>query len=396
MKLSAADARRIALAAQGFAAPRPGRVDRRAVRRLFDRVQLLQMDSVNVLVRAQELPLWSRLGAHRRDLVPAMVADAELFEYWGHEASLIPVAMQPLFRWRMEAARRGVTWAPIARFARRRRDYIATVLDEVRARGPLAAGELSEPRRKKGTWWSWGDGKRALEYLFWTGAVTATRRPNTFERIYDLPERRLPAAVLATPTPDEADAHRELLARAARALGVATAGDLADYFRIRRPAARRPLDELVEAGRLARVAVEGWREPAYLDPAAAAPAQVEARALVSPFDSLVWERARTERLFGFRYRIEIYTPAPQRRFGYYVLPFLLGDRLVARVDLKADRAAGVLRAPGAFAEPGVDRGAVAEALAVELRGLAAWLGLAAVEVGGRGDLARPLRKALKI
>jgi uncharacterized protein YcaQ len=396
-RLTATAARRVALAAQGFARSRPARSGAAALRRVLDHVQLVQLDSVNVLVRAQELPLWARLGPHPRDLLPAAVARRELFEYWGHEASLCPVALHPLMRWRMDAARAGANvWGNVARIARERRGFCDEVLAQIGARGPLAAGELDGGgARPKTGWWEWSDGKRALEYLFWAGALTATRRPGSFERVYDLPERVLPPAILAAPTPAIDEAHRQLLARAARALGVATAPDLADYFRIKRPAARPRIAELVEAGALVPVAVDGWREPAYLDPAAAQPRAVAARALVGPFDPLVWHRDRALRLFGFHYRLEIYTPAPKRVHGYYVLPFLLGDRLVARVDLKADRAAGVLRVHGAFAEPDVDAPAVAAALATELRAMAAWLALTDVVAAARGDLARPLRAALR-
>ena len=395
--VSLAEARRIALAAQGLATPRPVAAQPRSVARVFDRVQLVQMDSVNVLVRAHELPLWTRLGAHGRDALPRAVGKRELFEYWAHEASLCPVALQPLLRWRMAEAREGRgTWAHVAGIARDRPAFVNEVHDEIRRRGPLAAGEVtaggSAPRRSG--WWEWSDHKRALEYLFWAGELTATRREGSFERVYDLPERVLPPEILATPTPAVADAQRALLHRAAGALGIATVGDLADYFRIRPPQARPLVRELVETGALHEVAVEGWREPGYLDPEATLPRRIDAATLVSPFDSLVWCRPRTERLFGFHYRLEIYTPAPKRRFGYYVLPFLLGDRLVARVDLKADRAAKVLLVPGSFAEAGVDRHALAPVLARELALMARWLGLERVAIGARGDLARELRGAV--
>ncbi len=396
--LSAVSARRIALAAQGLAAGRPAVADLRAVRRLFTQLQLVQLDSVNVLVRAQELPLWTRLGGHPRDALARLVERRELFEYWGHEASLCPVVLHPLLRWRMEAARAGTgTWGNIARIARERRALVDDLLAEVRRRGPLSAGELTAggPRTKPTSWWGWSDHKRALEFLFWAGELTATRRPGTFERVYDLPERVLPPAVIAAPTPPVRDAQRELVRRAAQALGVATATDLGDYFRLKPPVARPLVAELVERGALVPVVVEGWREPGFLDPAAREPRRVAAATLVSPFDSLIWRRPRTERLFDFHYRLEIYTPAPQRRFGYYVLPFLLGDRLVARVDLKADRAGGALAVAGAHAEVGVDRGGVAAALVVELRAMAAWLGLDRLAIAARGDLARALRAAAR-
>ncbi len=396
-RLSAAAARRIALAAQGLARARPARPGPAALRGMFDRVQLVQLDSVNVLVRSHELPLWARLGDHARDLLPRAVARRELFEYWGHEASLCPVALQPQLRWRMAAAMSGDNvWGHVARMGREQRGFCDDVLAQIRDRGPLGAGEVEggAPRPKSG-WWEWSEGKRAVEFLFWSGLLTATRREGTFERVYDLPERVLPAAILATPTPTIEDAHRALLRRAATALGVATAQDLADYFRIKRPVARPRLAELVEAGALVPVAVEGWDAPAFLDPAAATPRATHATALLSPFDSLIWFRDRALRLFDFHYRLEIYTPAPKRRFGYYVLPFLLGDRLVARVDLKADRAAGALRVLGAYTEPHAAAATVAPALAAELGAMAGWLGLASVTAAARGDLARPLRAALR-
>jgi len=392
--LDRAEARRIALAAQGFDRARPAAgADRRSVRTVFGRLGVVQIDSVNVLVRSHELPLFSRLGAHPRDSLVAASWRGEAFEYWGHEASFLPVDAHPLLRHRMAAAADGAAWKGLVALARRRPGFVADVLAEVGRRGPVGAGEIGMGGGRTGPWWGWSEAKRALEYLFWTGAVTARRSP-TFERRYELTERVVPAAVLAAPTPDPDDARRALLRRAAGALGVGTVGDLADYFRIPRPVARPLVADLVEDGALTEVRVEGWREPAYLDPTARLPRAVDATALVSPFDSLVWERARTERLFGFRYRLELYTPAERRVHGYYVLPFLCGDSLVARVDLRADRRAGVLAVLGAYAEPDVDTAAVAVRLAAELAQLAAWLGLDAVHVARRGDLARRLTAAV--
>ena len=392
-RLSAATARRIALAAQGFADPRPsGRIDRRHGRRVFDHVKLVQIDSVNVLVRSQELPVFARLGPHRRDLLPAMATAGELFEYWGHEASLIPVEHQPLLRLKMARAQQGQgIWKGLARLAQDRPEYLAAVLDEVKARGPLRAADLRDggPRRRD-PWWSWDDAKRALELLFWTGQVSARRLPN-FERVYDLPERVLPAVVLAQPTPTEQESRRGMLALAAEALGVATAADLCDYFRLNLPRSRSALTELVEEGRLVEAEVEGWDAKAYVHTEARLPRSVNARALVSPWDSLIWERDRTERLFGFRYRIEIYTPAEKRQYGYYVLPFLLGSELVARVDLKSDRKASTLLVQAAWGEPGIFQDEVAEELFDELQELATWLGLERVDVKRRGDLAESLQ-----
>lgn len=394
-ELSAARARRIALGAQGFDVPRPtGKVDRRHVRRVFARVGLIQIDSVNVVVRSQELPLFARLGPHRRDLLSAMVADGELFEYWGHEASLLPVELFPLLRWRMEAAgAKAAGWNGLIRLAKERPDYVEAVYEEVVDRGLMSASELDDPGAKSGPWWGWRHGKQALEYLFWCGRLSARRR-QSFERVYDITERLVPPAALAAPVPTEPEAQKELLVRAARALGIGTPRDLADYFRINIPIARGLVTELVEEERLLPVTVEGWRSPALLHPEARTPRRIEGRALLSPFDSLIWERERTERLFDFRYRLEIYTPKPKRVFGYYVLPFLLGDALVARVDLKADRGAGTLLVRGAFAEPRHDVAEIAGPLADELTLLGGWLGLDHVEVADHGDLAPALRAAL--
>lgn len=395
--ISLRQARRIALAAQGYAEPRPARVgDRRALRRVLDRIGLVQMDSVNVVVRAHYLPLFSRLGPYPRTLLDeaAYGPSRELFEYWAHEASLLPTAMHPLLRWRMSrAAERFETWGGPARMARERPDYIAEVLAAVRDRGPLTAGELAPDRpRRGGPWWDWHDAKTALEWLFWTGQVTTADRRG-FERRYQLTERVLPPAVLALPTPEPAAAQRDLVRIAARALGVASDGDLRDYFRLPVGESRDRIRELVDAGELQEVRVEGWRGPAYLWAAARRPRWITARALVSPFDPLVWERSRVQRLFGFRYRIEIYVPRPQRVHGYYVLPFLLGDRLVARVDLKADRATRRLLVPAAYAEPDAPAETAGE-LAAELAVLAGWLALDRVEVGERGDLCGALRRAV--
>jgi hypothetical protein len=407
IELSAAQARRVAIAAQGLATARPkGRVDVRHLRRALDRVGIVQLDSVNVFSRSHYMPLFSRLGPYPRETLDELTvhqygragraaADRrELFEYWGHEASLIPIDMQPLLRWRMARAD-DLAWAGVARVARDEPELVKRVLRLVREQGPIRAADVGSPKRERqaGEMWNWNAGKKALEYLFFSGQVTAERRVN-FERLYDLPERVLPAAMLAMPTPDEDEAQRELLLFAARRLGVATEPDLGDYFRLPRKDSKARLAELVEAGALRTVAVEGWRAPAYASADLAVPRRIRARALLTPFDSMVWARERTERLFGFRYRIEIYVPAPKRVHGYYVLPFLLGDRLAARVDLKSDRQAGVLRVVGAFAEPKVDTDVVARELADELRLVAEWLGLGGVEVARKGDLAATLRKAL--
>ncbi len=398
--MSAAQARRIALAAQGFADPAPGgAADLRHLRRVLRRVNLLQMDSVNVLQRAHYLPLYSRLGPYPTALLDraAYRRPRELFEYWGHEASLIPVELQPLMRWRMAAAHSSA-WGGMRRIAVEQPDLVAWVLDEVRQRGPITAAEIEhDAPRPTGHWgWNWSEVKRALEWLFWSGEVTAAERTTSFARRYDVPERVLPAAVLALPTPEPTDAWRALVELAARALGVAAEAELRDYFRLPLAGARAAVTELVEAGVLLPVTVEGWRHPGYLHRDARIPRRVRAATLVSPFDPLIWERSRTERLFGMTYRIEIYVPAPQRTYGYYVLPFLLGETFAARVDLKADRRAGVLQVPAAWIEPTADEGETADALAAELRRLAGWLGLTSVAVPERGDLAAPLARALSV
>ncbi|HSK39863.1 MAG TPA: crosslink repair DNA glycosylase YcaQ family protein [Arenibaculum sp.] len=397
--LRAAEARRLALGAQGYADRRPtGAVDRRHLARVLGRVALLQIDSVNVLVRSHYLPVFSRLGAYPPDLLDRAAwgrrGRRALFEYWGHEASLLPVELQPLLRWRMAAAADGEgVYKQLARFGRDRKDYVASVLREVERRGPIGAGDVGEGSRATSSWWGWSDAKHALEWLFAAGLVTVAARRG-FERLYDLPERVLPDTVLASPTPVEPDAQRGLVATAARALGVATERDLRDYFRLDPIPARARIAELVEDGALLPVDVEGWRETAYLDPGAAIPRRIRAAALLSPFDSLIWCRPRTERLFGFRYRLEIYTPADRREHGYYVLPFLFGDRLVARLDLKADRYARRLRVVAAHAEPGGTDAEAVSALVGVLREMAVWLGLDAVEAPAAGDLAPALRSAL--
>jgi uncharacterized protein YcaQ len=391
--LSAAQARRLALAAQGLHRGRPsGPIGRRHVRRVLDRIGLLQLDSVNVLVRSQELPLFARLGPHPRHLLDELVQRRELFEYWGHEASLLPVELHPLLRWRMRRAEEGQAWRSLVELRRNRPEYVDHILAIVRERGPVTARSLADGTGRNGPWWGWQDHKLALEALFWTGVLTSHGRTATFERRYDLSERVLPAAVLAAPTPAERDAHKALLHRAVRHLGVATAAEAADYFRLSTPTARPLLDELVGDGSLRAATVTGWDAPGYLDPAAVVPRRVDARALLSPFDSLVWHRGRTERLFGFRYRLELYTPAHRRVHGYYVLPFLLDDALVARVDLKADRRSGTLRVLGAFAEPGQATRRTAAELTEELQLLAGWLGLGELVVGpdARGDLVAEL------
>ena len=385
--LSRAEARRIALAAQGFAEPRPrGRIDRGHLRRVIARIGLVQIDSVNVLARSHYLPFFSRLGPYPMALLDDLAYKRrELVEQWAHEASLLPIEHYPLLRHRMEATNR----RSAARIEDGQPGYLDAILAFVRERGPVTVGDL-EGERRRGGWWGWSDGKIALEHHFARGALAIADRRN-FARLYDLPERVLPPSALNGAPPRE-EQQRELLRMSARALGVGTASDLADYYRLKITVARPLIEELADAGELVRVAVEGWRQPTYLHPDARIPRQVNARALLSPFDSLVWERDRNQRLFDFHYRIEIYTPEPKRVFGYYVLPFLLGDRLVARVDLKADRQAGALLVQAAHLEAGASESETAAGLAAELYEMATWLGLGRVEVASKGDLAAALRR----
>jgi uncharacterized protein YcaQ len=394
-RITAAAARRIALAAQGLAQPRPaGPVGRRQLRALVDRIGLLQIDSVNVLARAHELPPFTRLGPYSRSLIATSTErHRDLFEFLGHAACLLPTATQPLWRWRMERSRE--TWrGHVERIERDRPGYTDAVLHELRDRGPLTAAELTDGGQSKGPWWGWADGKAVVEYLWASGAVSVAGRRNSFERIYDITERVIPARILNAPTPSIEDAHRDLVRIVARALGVATRRDLYNYFYLRADRTATAITELVEAGELTPVEVEGWRDPAWLATGARIPRQVNGRALLAPFDPLVFDRDRVERVFGMRYRIEIYTPAPKRVYGYYVLPFLLGDTLVGRVDVKADRARRTLLVQAAHAEPDVDRAAVATGLAEELRLLAEWLELADIEVRPGGDLAGLLTSSL--
>lgn len=394
--LSARESRRLSLAAQGFGKAPPASPGRADLLRVVRRLGVVQMDSVNVLARSHYLPFHSRLGAYPREALEDLAwgGRPSLFEYWMHEASLASLEVQPLLRWRMEDAGAGVgVWRGVAAFLRTHGDFIDRVLAEIRDRGPLSAAELGLGAQGAGGWWGWSEGKRALECLFWTGRLTTAARRGAFERVYGLPEQVHPPGVLAAPTPDRAEAQRALLRIAARAQGVATEADLRDYFRMPAADARMRVAELVEAGDLTPVRVEGWRAPAYLSPDARAPRRVKAEALLSPFDNLIWFRDRAERLFDVRIRLEIYTPAPRRVHGYYVLPFLEGEAITARVDLKADRRARRLRVQAAHAEPSAGP-QTPEALARALSRMASWLGLEAVEVEPKGDLAGRLADAV--
>jgi uncharacterized protein YcaQ len=391
-RLSADAARRIALAAQGFARPRPnGRVTRQHLRRVFDDIGLIQIDSVNVLTRSQELPLFARLGPHPRTIIPDAVDDGELFEYWAHAASLVPTKHRHLWRWRMDRFKE----QGHGKWFTSHRPQVDKVLQQIRTEGPIVVGEVhGRVRNKQGTWWDWDEAKIALETLFDHGVLGATRRRNDFARRYDIVERMMPAEILETPPTPEADARRQLLLMAAKSLGVATLTDLADYYRLKAPASKPVVADLVAEGKLIVVEVDGWGKPAFLHPDAATPRRVTGRALLSPFDSLIWNRDRTERVFAFDYRLEIYVPKPKRIFGYYVLPFLLDGQLAGRVDLKADRANGVLRVQATHVEDDLDtpmdRPHIAEELFAELTSMASWLELPGVVAVNRGRLAKDL------
>ncbi len=394
--LSRAQARRVALAAQGFLDPPHARPTLRTLDRALARTGVLQIDSVNVLQRAQFMPLYARMGPYDTELLRRAAEEQprRLVEYWAHEAAYMPVDLWPHMQHRMARAHERA-WGGPKSVARENPRLLQDVLADVRDRGARSARQIEADltggtSRAKEHWgWNWSEVKKALEYLFYAGDITVAGRNGSFERLYDVPERVLPARVLAAPTPSPAEAHRELVRRAAVSHGVGTEQCLRDYYRMGVAEARQAIAELVEAGELLPVEVAGWRRPAYLHREARVPRKVEARTLLSPFDPVVWERSRAEALFDFRYRIEIYVPEAKRVHGYYVLPFLLGDRPVARVDLKAERATGTLLVPGAFAEPGAPAETALE-LAAELRRLAGWLGLERIAVGERGDLAAAL------
>ena len=392
-RLTIAAARRIALAAQGFGLARPDRVNQGHLRRTIDRLSLHQIDSVNVLARAHYLPAFSRLGPYDQALLDRAAwgrrPERRLFEYWAHEASLLPLELHPLLRWRMAGADRGeIGWNSMRAFADERRQAAEAVLERIRAEGPLAASDFDTGKSRSG-WWEWGDTKRALEWLFWAGHVTTHSRRGSFERVYDLTERVIPAAILDLPTPTEADARLMLVERSARSLGIATASDLRDYFRLKPEPARAAIASLVEEGVLLPVTIGDSPLPYYLHRDARRPRRIEGQALLAPFDPLVWERGRAERLFGFRYRIEIYTPAEKRVHGYYVLPFLMDERLVARVDLKADRQRSRLLVRKVTLEPDAPA-ETTERLSGELELMAEWLQLEAVQPSmSRPSASRP-------
>ena len=379
--LSTAEARRIALAAQGFLRTPPARIGPSRIRGLIEDLGAVQIDSVNVLVRSQYLPAFSRLGVYDLSLLDRVAygKPRRVFEYFGHEASLLPIEVHPLLRWRMEQARKGIgVWNLVARVGRERKDLVRRVRAAFRERGPLSASDFSDAK-STGSWWGWTDTKRAVGFLYWCGEITPVKRRTSLERIYDLTERVIPQPVLQIHVAEE-EAHRQLVERAAKAFGVATEADLRDYFRLPLLGARRALAELVESNVLVPVKVEGWKQQAYLYRDVRKPRKAEASALLSPFDSLVWNRQRTNRLFDFQYRIEIYTPAHKRLHGYYVLPYLLDENLVARVDLKSDRQSSTLLVHAVHYERGFERRNVTARLREDLKRMAQWLGLARVKL----------------
>ncbi|HEY8313192.1 MAG TPA: crosslink repair DNA glycosylase YcaQ family protein [Candidatus Baltobacteraceae bacterium] len=372
----------MALSAQGFYDPTPARPTRASLRRALDRVNLFQIDSVNVLVRSHYLPLFSRIGPYPFELLRDAAWGARskrmLFEYWAHEASLLPLSLRPLLVWRMDRARRGAGMWNHVTAIRSKRAFVESVRKQIEVDGAATASSF-KGAGGKGSWWGWSDVKVALEYLFWAGRLATQTRTNSFERVYDTPERVFGDTALAAPVPDPAQAHRQLLLLAMRAMGVATESDLRDYFRLDLLDARKALRELVDAEAIAATTVEGWKQPAYTLPSVRIPRRDPDRsALLSPFDSLIWNRQRAHRLFDFHYRIEIYTPAHKRIHGYYVLPFLHEGKLVGRVDLKADRASSTLQVRGEHYESSVAKREAKGALGNHLAALAAWLGLNAV------------------
>jgi uncharacterized protein YcaQ len=399
-RLTAAQARRIAVAAQGFSEPRPGGdINRSHLKRLISRIQVLQLDSVSVAVRAHYAPVFSRLGPYDRDVLDRAAWGPRsarlLAEYWAHEAALMSVEDWPLLRWRMRQYRHGRWGSHIVKANPQLADDVVAAFAEL---GASTAGQIeayleAEPRGAKGPWWGRSDTKWVAEALFASGVLTTATRVG-FARHYDLVERVLPADVLAREVDDD-EAIRELTLRAATALGVGTEADIRDYYRLSAQQVKPAIAGLLATGEIEKAGVDGWSAPAYLAAGRTVPRLDRGTALLCPFDPLIFFRPRVERLFNFFYRIEIYTPANKRQYGYYVWPLLLDGQLVGRVDLKADRAGDTLRVVGAFGEPDIPRARVAGALAGELESMAAWLGLGGVSVSGRGDLAAELRTAAK-
>ena len=386
-------ARRIALGATGMTADRPrGRIDVRHFRRVMDTIGLVQLDSVNVCVRTHYMPFYSRLGGYDQDALDRWLNESgEQFEYWSHEAAVLPVDRYPLWTWKMDEMR---PWRRAQALIGAHPELMDSVRQQVRDRGPLTVRDLDAPNHRNEPWWGYGPGKVALEVLFAQGEISALRTGN-FMRLYDAPERMIPDRVRTVDRIPKDDAYRTLLMDATRHQGIGTANDIIDYFRLHAPTARPVLADLAASGEIEEVSVPGWRGPVYLDPEATRPRRVEGDTLLSPFDPLVWYRERVERLFDFRYRIEIYVPEDKRIYGYYVLPFLMDGEMVGRVDLKADRKASRLLVRSAFVEDGAPVDEVARRLAVELERFAGWLGLDDVAIGRKGNLATSLRRAMK-
>jgi uncharacterized protein YcaQ len=399
LSLSKQEAKRIAIRAQGLAEGRssensgnPTTLD--DVSRTIRKMGLLQIDSVNVCVRSHYMPLFSRLGTYDMDLLDRLAyQEKSVFETWAHVASFVPVEHHRLFRQKManhEPRHR------VARLIEEQPGFLEKALEQVRKHGTMTASELDGAGKRQSPWWGYTSGKVAMEWHFATGELSVTHRKN-FARYYDLTERVIPADHLNGNTPSVEESHREMMRIAVNAHGVGTVADLADYYRIKKADAKARLSELVEEGDVQRVSVEGWSqdEEVFAPGKIASHGPTSARALLTPFDPLVWDRDRIERLFDFFYRIEIYVPEKDRQYGYYVYPFVLGEDLVARVDLKADREKGVLRVKGAFVEDSPDRDYVAANLADELRLMAGWLGLKRVGTGRKGNLMPALRSVLK-
>lgn len=391
-RISIDAARRIALGAQGFGDPEPtGRVDVRHFRRVMKRIGLVQLDSVNVCVRTHYMPFYARLGPYDQSALDAWLnTSGEHIEYWAHEAAVLPIDRYPLWRWKMAEMK---PWRRAEALLEAHPEVLDDVLRQVVEHGPLTVRDLDAPAARTESWWGYGPGKVALEVLFANGRLTALRTGN-FVRLYDIPQRAIPAGILAAPDIPEEEAYRQLLVAATRHHGIGTVHDIADYFRLNIPKARPIIEALALEGTIVEVDVEGWKGPTYMDPEAVRPRSISTTTLLSPFDPVVWHRERAERLFDFRYRIEIYVPEPDRVHGYYVLPLMVDGELVGRVDLKADRRNGVLLVQSAFREEGTDPVGVAVALASELERFARWLGLEGIEVGSRGNLIEVLRSKM--
>jgi uncharacterized protein len=395
--LTLGEARRIALHAQGFQGqPRDKTPNWTKIARTVDSLNLLQIDSVNVLVRSHYLPLYARLGDYDRNALDKRCFDnthRKFFECWAHEASLVPLSLHPLMRWRMHRAQRGDgIYTHMDNFGREQKSFLKSTLAHIQKNGPIRSADVPGGGKSKGSWWGWSKGKLALETLFDQGLLTAATR-QSFERIYDIPERVIPADVLNQPTPAETDTFRTLIEKSAIALGIATEIDLKDYFRLPVAEARKALAENVEAGVLQTVSVDGWKQKAYAHRDTKLPKSAGATTLLSPFDPLVWNRDRAERLFNFHYRIELYTPEQKRKFGYYVLPMLHGEKLIGRFCLKADRATSTLKVNASHHENGVELASISQPVREELQRMAKWLGLEKVTINNIGNLAPRLRQA---